>query len=408
MATNIDVPQLDPAMTEARVVRWLKSEGEFVEKGEAILEIETDKALVEIEAPIDGVMGPMLWPEKSVVAVGEVLTYLLTPGEAGPNLGPVGRIVASEGGRVEGSEKARENPEAIPRSEIRSSPYARRLAEELHIDLTGLHGSGDGGRITAEDVKRVAGQARTVAQGEIPVPPRPEAIAAVVPMQGVRAITASRMHDSHRNTAPVTLMVEADASALTVWRDRLNSEHKDGLGHSIGFNDLLIHVVAEALRQFPYMNARLDVDAISLLGEIHVGLAIDTERGLMVPVVRNADRKSVVEISRELRTTIDNARSGRLKLDELGGGTFTISNLGMFEVESFTPIINMPEAAILGVGVIKDRAVVASGRVLVSKTAWLSLTFDHRLVDGAAAARFLQHIKHQIENADRQWGAVDP
>lgn len=216
-------------------------------------------------------------------------------------------------------------------------------------------------------------------------------------MSGVRAVVARRMHAGHSETAPVTLTMEVDATDLVQVRERLKASLADKLGFSIGYNDLLIKVVARALRDFPYMNTRLDGDTIHQLDEVHVALAVDTERGLLVPVVRDADRKGMAEFAAELRGVIGRAREGTALPDELSGSTFTITNLGMFEIDAFTPIINLPEAAILGVGRIKDCAAVVDGEIAVRKMMWLSLTFDHRLVDGAPAAHFLQRIKQYIE-----------
>jgi pyruvate dehydrogenase E2 component (dihydrolipoamide acetyltransferase) len=228
----------------------------------------------------------------------------------------------------------------------------------------------------------------------------------------VRAVIARRMHESHQTTAPVTLTTEADATAFVALRERLKASLADELGFDLGYNDLLIKLVARALREFPYMNARLGDDsppphrgkgqgwesaAIRHLRQVHVALAVDTERGLLAPVIRDADRKELAEIARELRALVARAQAGQALPDELSGSTFTITNLGMHEIDAFTPLINLPEAAILGVGRIKARPEVVDGEICVRQTMWLSLTFDHRLVDGAPAARFLQRIKQLIE-----------
>jgi pyruvate dehydrogenase E2 component (dihydrolipoamide acetyltransferase) len=209
------------------------------------------------------------------------------------------------------------------------------------------------------------------------------------------------MFESHQATAPVTLTTEADASALVEVRERLKASMADELGFNLGYNDLLIKLVARALREFPYMNARLEGDhqtgAIRQLSEINVALAVDTERGLLVPVVRDADRKGLVEIAREVRDLIERAQAGMALPDELSGSTFTITNLGMYEIDAFTPIVNLPETAILGVGQIKPRPAVVDGEVCARQMVWLSLTFDHRLVNGAPVARFLRRIKQLVE-----------
>jgi pyruvate dehydrogenase E2 component (dihydrolipoamide acetyltransferase) len=241
--------------------------------------------------------------------------------------------------------------------------------------------------------------ATSQAPSAAPQLPTPPAYQAEVPVSGVRAVIARRMFAGASETAPVTLTIEADATEFVALREQLKVHYANQLGFNIGYNDLLIKLVAHALREFPYVNAQLDQEAgvIRRLNEVHVALAVDTERGLLVPVVRDADRKPLTEVAIELRGVIERARAGTALPDELSGSTFTITNLGMLEIDAFTPIINLPEAAILGVGRIKDRPAVMGGELVARKQMWLSLTFDHRLVDGAPAARFLQYIKNLIE-----------
>jgi pyruvate dehydrogenase E2 component (dihydrolipoamide acetyltransferase) len=294
------------------------------------------------------------------------------------------------------------------------TPVARRLAEQAGLSLRTVQGSGPGGRISKEDVERaieefqVPGYRSQVAEAALPAAPAPEAAQpetlkpeTLKPLTGVRAVIARHMFESHQATAPVTLTTEADATAFVEVREQLKASLADELGFNLGYNDLLINLVARALREFPYMNARLEGDhatgAIRYLSEVNVALAVDTERGLMVPVVRDADRKGLVEIAREVRGLVERAQAGTALPDELTGSTFTVTNLGAYEVDGFTPIINLPETAILGVGRIKPRPAVVDGEVCVRQTVWLSLTFDHRLVDGAPAARFLRRIKQFIE-----------
>jgi len=294
------------------------------------------------------------------------------------------------------------------------TPVARRLAEQAGLSLHTVQGSGPGGRITKEDVERAVGEFQVpgfrsqVAEATLPAAPAPEAAQpetlkpeTLKPISGVRAVIARHMFESHQMTAPVTLTTEADATAFVEVREQLKASLADELGFNLGYNDLLIRVVARALREFPYMNARLEGDhatgAIRYLSEVNVALAVDTERGLMVPVVRDADRKGLVEIAREVRGLVERVQAGTALPDELTGSTFTVTNLGAYEIDGFTPIINLPETAILGVGRIKPRPAVVDGEVCVRQTVWLSLTFDHRLVDGAPAARFLRRIKQFIE-----------
>jgi pyruvate dehydrogenase E2 component (dihydrolipoamide acetyltransferase) len=272
------------------------------------------------------------------------------------------------------------------------TPVAQRVASEEGVDLREVSATGPGGRIVKVDVQRAIK----------PVPVMPAALPDVevigrVPLKGVRGIIADRMGSSVRTTARVTLLMEIDATEFVSMRNRLKEKVSEEWGFTPGYNDLLAKVVASALRKFPYMNARLTVDAIEHLTHINIGLAVDTERGLLVPVIRDADVKSLRQFGVEFRELVERARQGRSLPDDLNGGTFTITNLGMYDVDGFTPVINLPEAAILGVGRISPKPVVRGESIAVRQMWTLSLVFDHRLVDGAPAARFLQHIKQLIE-----------
>jgi pyruvate dehydrogenase E2 component (dihydrolipoamide acetyltransferase) len=218
-----------------------------------------------------------------------------------------------------------------------------------------------------------------------------------VPLTGIRRIIAERMGTSVHTTARVTLMMEADAAQFVDMRGRLKARVEEAWGFAPGYNDLLAKIVATALRKYPYMNARLAADAIERIKPINLGMAVDTERGLIVPVIRDADKKSLRQFGAEFRQLAEGARTGRISPDNLSGGTFTLTNLGMYGVDAFTPVINLPEAAILGVGRIAEKAVVRDGQIVARHMWTLSLVFDHRLVDGAPAARFLQYVKELIE-----------
>jgi len=227
-----------------------------------------------------------------------------------------------------------------------------------------------------------------------------EPVAEVVPLTGVRRVIAERMATSAQTTARVTLVTEADATALVEAREQLKADVADEWGFAPGYNDLLGIIVARALREFPYMNARLSDDGqtIERLAAVNLGMAADTERGLLVPVIWNADQKGLRAFGTEFRALVERARAGKATPEDLTGGTFTLTNLGMYDIDAFTPIINLPEAAILGVGRIQPKPVVQDGEIVVRQMWTLSLVFDHRLVDGAPAARFLQRIKQFIEN----------
>ena len=438
---EVILPKLGQTMEFGTIIEWLKQEGDQVQRGEVLFTVESDKATLEVESPTKGYLRKILVPageEHPVLIPVALITKEADEDISSWQAGKSAGLQIEESANERMSESVVQTKEISETSQVSdrifSSPRARKLARERGVELALVAGSGPNGRIVERDIvtylestpkatpvaQRVAEQAGVdlrevqgsgpggritkadVEGAAVPAPPvhtvaAAPTTAAEVPMSGVRSVIARRMHAGHSETAPVTLTMEVDATDLVQIRERLKASLADKLGFSIGYNDLLIKIVARALREFPYMNARLDGDTIHQLGEVHVALAVDTERGLLVPVVRDADRKGMAEFAAELRDVIERARAGTALPDELSGSTFTITNLGMFEVDAFTPIINLPEAAILGVGRIKDYAAVVEGEVTVRKMMWLSLTFDHRLVDGAPAARFLQRIKQYVE-----------
>lgn len=302
----------------------------------------------------------------------------------------------------------------------KATPLAEKLAAETGIDLRKLTGTGPGGKITREDVEaaRAAapGRSEVSAPAAPPVPAAPAPAPAVpapapvvlpvadvterIPLKGVRAIIVDRMGTSVHTTARVTLVTEVDATEFVSMRERLKAKVSEAWGFAPGYNDLLALIVAKALRKFPYMNARLAADAIELMGHVNLGMAVDTERGLLVPVIRDADTKTLQQFGAEFRELVDRARKGRSMPDDITGGTFTITNLGMHDIDAFTPVINLPEAAILGVGRIAPKWVYrpeSPNAPVLRQMLTLSLVFDHRIIDGAPAARFLQYIKGLIE-----------
>jgi len=281
-----------------------------------------------------------------------------------------------------------------------ATPLARHMAQELGVSLEGLAPAGT--RVTAEQVRAsVAPAAPAAAQvseeAGAPVT-APAAPGKVVPMSGIRAVIAERMSTSSQTTAAVTLTSMVDATELVALRTTLKDALAKELGFNLGYNDLLACIVARCLVEFPYVNVKLTKEGIVHQPSVNVGMAVDSDAGLLVPVIKDADIKSVKQIAIEFRQLVERARTGKALPDDLRGGTFTITNLGMFGVDMFTPIINLPECAILGVGRIKAEPAVVDGQVVVRHKMWLSLTFDHRLVDGAPAARFLQRICEYIES----------
>ena len=289
----------------------------------------------------------------------------------------------------------------------KATPVAQKVAADVGVDLRSVAGTGPGGKIMKDDVaaitKSAAAPVTTAAPVQLPASsfqlPATD-VTERIPLKGVRAIIADRMGTSVHTTARVTLMMEIDATEFMAIRERLKAKVAEEWGFAPSPNDLLAKIVAKALRKFPYMNARLAPDAIELLGHVNMGMAVDTERGLLVPVIRDADGKSLRQFGQDFRELADRARKGRSLPDDLTGGSFTITSLGTFDVDAFTPVINLPEAAILGVGRIQPKWVYKpeSPAAPVLRQMWtLSLVFDHRLVDGAPATKFLQYIKGLIE-----------
>jgi pyruvate dehydrogenase E2 component (dihydrolipoamide acetyltransferase) len=427
VATEMLMPQLGMGMFQGTIVRWMASDGATVKRGDPLVEIQTEKVIHTIEAALDGVVQRVA-VEGATIPIRGLIGYLLAPGE--------GRVVSGDevGQATSVPSAAGHVPEthtAQPKGEVRASPIARRLAAEHDVDLTTLLGSGPGGRIVEKDVL-AAVEARRKSVAPAPAPlldeggqrstataardeleqalrgaPTPSAapVAVVpaeaesVPVVGIRQVIFDRMGQSARTVARVTEFTEVDATALVELRTQLKAEIQKTEGISVSYNDLLIMIVARALREHRLLNGTFVDGALKLLPHINVGLAVDTERGLLVPVIRNADTLGLLGIIRESRKLIERAQSGKSLPDDLSGGTFTITNLGMYEVDGFTPIVNLPECAILGVGRIQAKPVVYGGEITIRQMMVLSLSFDHRLVDGAPAARFLQRVKQLVENS---------
>ncbi len=443
MTKEIFIPQLGQTMEEATIARWLVADGEKVEQGQEILEVETDKAVFAVEATARGHlhMGPYkagdVVPVLKVVAIigkpedkfdaKTVEQAALTLGEqSSATPAAVDQVQApKQNSRVFASPRARNlaaekgidvalvtptggGGQRVAERDVlaylaqapRATPVAQKVAAEVGLDLRTLTGTGPGGRITKEDVERAKSTPASQPAARLPAAMPALSAAEVserIPLKGVRGIIAERMGTSVHTTARVTLLMEADATEFVAMRERLKARVEKDWGFSPGYNDLIAKIVATALRQFPYMNARLTPDSIERLAHINMGMAVDTERGLLVPVIRDADQKSLRQFGIEFRELVNRARNAKSLPDDLTGGTFTITNLGIYDVLAFTPVINLPEAAILGVGAISPQPAVRDGQVVIRQMTMLSLVFDHRLVDGAPAAQFLQYIKNLIE-----------
>ena len=385
MATEVRLPRLGQGMEAGTIVRWLKAEGEPVRKGEPLYELDTDKVTQEVEAEADGVLLKILLPEGEA-AVGTLVALI---GEAGEEVSPA---PITESPKPETAPPAETAPPPSPEpplesraARLKASPLARRLARERGVDLTAIRGTGPEGRVVAEDVER----------GRTPAAPAPAAEAEVVPLSQTRKTIARRLTEAWQ--APVfQLSVSADMTRAVAVREHLVARAVEGeIKPTV--NDVLTKLAAVALVRHPAVNAHFAGEAIHRFRSAHVGIAVAAPNGLVVPVIRDADSRSLAEIAAARADLVARARAGKLTLADLEGGTFTISNLGMFGVDAFLAIVNAPQAAILAVGRIVERVVPVAGRAAVRPTMTLSLSFDHRVVDGARGAQFLDTLAGLIE-----------
>lgn len=372
MPFEFTLPTLSTETEEGIVVAWFKREGASVQAGETLLEVQLAKVSFDVPAPVGGTLYRILAPRDTVIRQGQVLALILQPAEQPPTESPAASTVPA-------ASTATPAPTAPP-PEIRVSPIARRLAREHGIDLATVRASAVDGRITEADVQ-AAIQARTAARPSITEPLTP-----------MRRTIARRMTESLHSMAQLTLVSEADVTELVALRARLKQEY------DLTITDLIVKAVALALGAHPRLNARLASDALELFPEVNIGIAVALDEGLIVPVVRGANAKSLREVSAETKQLVEHARAGAGTEHELTGGTFTVTNLGPYGIDAFTPIINPPEIAILGIGRIVERPARRNGELDWRQMLTLSLTFDHRVVDGAPAAAFLQTVRQQLEN----------
>lgn len=422
MAIELTMPKFGLTMHEGTLQRFFKAPGETVKAGEPLYEVETEKVLYVVEAPASGILAAWLHGEGTIVECGRPVAVIAEAGEeaaaiaatASPaSAGPAGAArsaapaqASTPAGNVS---PAGMDAAAVPGGGRRAvSPIARKLAAELKVDLERVGGTGPGGRITREDIERAAngGGARSpvvaVTAPDAATAPLSASSAAsaqpqlrTLPMRGMRRTIATRMHQSLRDTAQLTITTEADVTTATELRGRLTREF------DFTYTDLIIHAVGRALVRHPRMNSKLSEEAILLLSEVNVGMAVALEDGLIVPVIANADRKSLREIAAVTKDLGERARAGSLKLEDVSGSTFSITNLGNFGIDAFTPILNTGETGILGVGRIVEKPAVYRGEIARRSMLTLSLTFDHRIIDGAPAANFLQTVIDIFNFGDR-------
>ena len=391
MITELIMPKLGQTMEEGLLVEWFKQEGDSVERGDLLYTLESDKATLDVEATFRGYLRTILVEEGESVPVLTVVALITkTPDEDIEGYQPAAPVEpVGAGEQVETGEGA--TVTAAAAGTVAASPRARRLAREKGVDLSRVTGTGEGGRIVEEDIEATPTE---IPQVEV---------TDTVPLTGLRGIIAERMASSAHSTARVTLVSEVDATALVEFREHLKKEVSGQWGFTPGYTELLGIAATRALTEFPWMNARLSADgmAIEHLKEINLGVAVDTDRGLLVLVVKNAGEKNLRTIGTELAGMVEKALAGRSLPDDLTGGTFTMTNLGAFGIDAFTPVINPPEAAVLGVGRIQSKPVVDGDEIVIRQMLTLSLVFDHRLMDGAPAAHFLERVADLIREPEK-------
>lgn len=430
------MPKLGMTMKVGKVSKWYKKEGDSVEKGENLFEVETEKITNKVESPETGIVFQVVVPEGDTVPVGTILAVIAQAGEQPERIEGIqaGEVVEmkAEAGKP-GTAEAETGP--LEKKRILSTPSARRLAKELGVELASVPGSGPNGRIkeadvlkfheqgppapkitplaaeiakqegldvseitgtgengkiTRQDVERALGAAKGVPQ-EVPCQVR------VIPFEGMRRVIADNMHASLQNAAQLTAFTEVDVTEMVRFRDLVREEYKSDDSVKISYNDIIVMATARALMGHPIMNSTLVGEEILVHDTVHMGIAVALSEGLIVPKLRHAEKKNLLQIAKEVRELAQKAREGALVIEEVTDGTFTISNVSMLGMDGFTPVLNPPETGILGVGRVIEKPAVFEGEIAIRHMMTLSLTFDHRVVDGAPAMTFLKTLARYLE-----------
>ena len=431
---TVEMPKMGDSMEEGKILRWIKKEGESVKKGEMLAEVETDKVNIEIEAFASGILRKIIVPEGTAAPVGSKIALIGASDEPLPgNLGENGAGVQPS---ANSEPQVKDVPSQVPvgvntlsssgittsgtQGRIFISPLARRLAAENHLDYATVQGTGPNGRIIKMDIEAalkrqppaitpapVPAAEPVMPLGAQPVPAAPEpALAAAIdsnevveiPLTAMRRTIARRLSQSMQTSPHFYVTSVIDTDKLAAFRQQINEyAANDPSPVKVSFNDLIVKAVAKALLRIPRVNVSFAEDRLLQKKQVHIGVAVALEQGLIVPIVRNADQRGILDIARETQRLAEAAREGKIRPEEFSGGTFTVSNLGMFDVDSFTAVINPPESAILAVGSITPTPAVVDGQVVVRDRMKVTLSSDHRAIDGAIAARFLQEVKRLLE-----------
>ena len=431
---TVEMPKMGDSMEEGKILRWIKKEGEPVKKGEMLAEVETDKVNIEIEAFASGILRKIIVPEGTAAPVGSKIALIGASDEPLPgNLGENGAGVQTS---ANSEPQVKDVPSQVPvgvntlsssgittsgtQGRIFISPLARRLAAENHVDYATVQGTGPNGRIIKMDIEAalkrqppaitpapVPAAEPVMPLGAQPVPAAPEpALAAAIdsnevveiPLTAMRRTIARRLSQSMQTSPHFYVTSVIDTDKLAAFRQQINEyAANDPSPVKVSFNDLIMKAVAKALLRIPQVNVSFAEDRLLQKKQVHNGVAVALEQCLIVPIVRNADQRGILDIARETQRLAEAAREGKIRPEEFSGGTFTVSNLGMFDVDSFTAVINPPESAILAVGSITPTPAVVDGQVVVRNRMKVTLSSDHRAIDGAIAARFLQEVKRLLE-----------
>ena len=400
MSTEIKVPTLPESIADALVVTWHKKPGEAVTRDEVLVDIETDKVVLEVPAAEDGVLGPILETEGATVVAHQVIGSI----EAG-----TATAKADDTPAVAAPAEAAEPSMA---EESQTSPTVRRMLDERGLDASQVTGTGENGRITPEDVEKHAANPAPTAtsaaaaasldavegSGEIGTEGRTEKR---VPMSRLRARIAERLLDATQTTAMLTTFNEVNLHSFIQMRNRIKEDFQGTHGIKLGFMSIFLKAATEALKRFPEINASIDGDDIVYHGYCDIGVAVSSDRGLVVPVLRNTEYMSLADIEKGIAEYAEKARDGKLSIEEMTGGTFTVSNGGVFGSMLSTPILNPPQSAILGMHATQDRPVAENGEIVIRPMMYLALSYDHRIVDGKGAVTFLKTIKELVENPER-------
>jgi 2-oxoglutarate dehydrogenase E2 component (dihydrolipoamide succinyltransferase) len=410
MSIAIKVPSVGESITEGTIARWLKKDGEGVKANEPLFELETDKATNEIPAPASGKLAISV-PEGQTVPIGGVI------GQIEPGAAPASKPAPADPAKPvatasQGNHEPK--PTTVPRSEVSSSPAARQIAADSNIDLGKVSGTGRGGLITKEDVLGFMENKPPAPPPQEASPPTPSGSEQTVPvsaapseresrqrMSTIRQRIAERLVSAQQTAAILTTFNEADMSAVMALRTKYKESFQKKHGVGLGFMSFFVKACVEALKAFPNVNGRIDGSDIVLAHCYHIGVAVSTEKGLMVPVIRDADRLTFADIEKTLAELANKARAGKISVADLQGGTFTITNGGIFGSLLSTPILNPPQSGILGMHSIQKRPVVVDDQIVIRPMMYLALSYDHRLIDGREAVSFLVRIKECVENPER-------